>query len=138
MADVFSPEKRSSIMRQVKSKRNESTEVKLITYFRQHKITGWRRNYKIKGSPDFVFLKHKIAIFADGCFWHGHDCRNTQPKQNAAYWQKKRERNQLRDETVNAYLRSLGWKVIRIWECDIKKGRLQEALSPLLPGAGPL
>jgi DNA mismatch endonuclease (patch repair protein) len=132
MADVFSPEERSNIMRRVKSKRNQSTEIKLIAYFKQRRIKGWRRNYKIKGNPDFVFLKPKIAVFADGCFWHGHDCRNTRPKQNEAYWNKKRERNQLRDEAVNQQLRTLGWVVVRVWECDIKKGRLDDVLAPYL------
>lgn len=66
-------------MRQVKSKKNKSTELRLIEIFRQNGITGWRRNYPVKGHPDFVFPKRKIAVFVDGCFWHGHNCRNTRP-----------------------------------------------------------
>ena len=73
MADVFDAEKRSDIMRQVKSKKNKSTELRLIEIFKQNGITGWRRNYPVKGHPDFVFPKKKIAVFVDGCFWHGHD-----------------------------------------------------------------
>ena len=63
-------------MRNVKSKRNQSTEMRLIAFFKANGIKGWRRNYPITGKPDFVFPKLKTAIFADGCFWHGHDCRN--------------------------------------------------------------
>ena len=122
MADVFSPEQRSQIMRRVKSNKNKSTELKLIKFFRSHGIKGWRRNYSLPGKPDFVFPKLKIAIFADGCFWHGHDCRNTRPKQNEEYWLKKRLRNMKRDEEINALLLSKGWKVVRLWECEIQKG----------------
>lgn len=68
MADVFRKEKRSSIMSQVRSSGNKSTELKMIEYFSSNHITGWRRNYKAKGHPDFVFLDRKIAIFVDGVF----------------------------------------------------------------------
>lgn len=77
MADIFNDEKRSEIMRKVKSKKNKSTELRLIEIFKQNGITGWKRNYPVKGHPDFVFQKEKVAVFVDGCFWHGHDCRNT-------------------------------------------------------------
>ena len=90
MADVFNAEKRSEIMRQVKSKKNKSTELQLIEVFKENGITGWQRSYAVKGHPDFVFPKQKIAVFVDGCFWHGHDCRNTRPAENAEYWKKKR------------------------------------------------
>jgi DNA mismatch endonuclease (patch repair protein) len=131
MADVFPSEKRSAIMRQVKSNKNKSTELKLIAFFKTNRITGWRRNYPLFGKPDFVFPKKRIALFADGCFWHGHDCRNTKPKQNKGYWDKKRMRNAVRDAEVNLALSAKGWKVIRLWECDIKKGNLKEALITL-------
>lgn len=80
MADVYSPEKRSEVMKKVRSKKNKSTELRLIEIFKQYGVTGWRRNYPVKGHPDFVFLDKRIAIFVDGCFWHGHDCRNTKPE----------------------------------------------------------
>ena len=66
--------------------RKELLEV--IDIFKQNGITGWKRNYPVKGHPDFVFQKEKIAVFVDGCFWHGHDCRNTRPAENKEYWQK--------------------------------------------------
>lgn len=121
MADVFDEEKRSEIMRQVKSKKNKSTELRLIEVFKENKITGWRRNYPVKGHPDFVFPKQRVAVFVDGCFWHGHDCRNTRPSDHQEYWRKKRERNMKHDQEVTALLQSRGWTVLRIWECELKK-----------------
>ena len=108
-------------MRSVKSKMNKSTELRLIEIFRQDDIKGWKRNYPVKGHPDFVFLDKKIAIFVDGCFWHGHDCRNTRPAENREYWSMKREKNIRHDQDVAATFESRGWKVFRIWECELKK-----------------
>ena len=121
MSDVFDNKKRSEIMKSVRSNNNKSTEIKLIRLFSEYGITGWRRNYKVKGHPDFVFLKEKVAIFVDGCFWHGHDCRNTRPKDNAEYWNKKRERNIKHDKEITHVFESRGWTVLRIWECELKK-----------------
>lgn len=121
MADVFNENKRKEIMRRVRSKENKSTELKLITMFQEAGIRGWRRNYCVKGHPDFVFLPERIAIFVDGCFWHGHDCRNTRPKDNAEYWAAKRNRNVLHDREITAAFQRRGWTVIRIWECELKK-----------------
>ena len=120
MSDTFSKSKRSDIMRLVKSSRNKSTELKLIKFLKENKIVGWRRNYKAFGKPDFVFLKSKTAIFLDGCFWHGHNCRNTKPKDNKDYWDAKINKNKERDEVVSQTLKDKGWKVIRLWECELK------------------
>lgn len=120
MTDTFTKEKRSQIMRQVRSSRNKSTEIKLIEFFKREKIKGWRRNYKLFGKPDFVFLKTKTAIFVDGCFWHGHDCRNTIPKDNKEYWESKIGKNIQRDKQVTDNLITKGWHVIRLWECELK------------------
>ncbi len=125
MADVFDSKKRSDIMSKVRSNNNKSTELALIKFFKENKITGWKRNYPVKGHPDFVFLDKKIAVFVDGCFWHGHDCRNTRPSDNAEYWRKKRERNIKHDKEVTALFEQRGWTVIRIWECELKKKKKQ-------------
>lgn len=124
MSDTFSKAERSAIMQKVKSKGNESTEGKIIQFFKQQDIKGWRRNYTVIGKPDFVFLAKKIAIFTDGCFWHGHHCRNVSPKQNQSYWDMKRQRNIQRDKDITQHLENRGWTVFRIWECDIKKGNI--------------
>ena len=135
MGDVFNKEARSEIMRAVKSKNNKSTELALIKLFKDNHITGWRHSYKVKGHPDFVFLEKRIAIFVDGCFWYGHDCRNTRPADNAEYWAKKRERNILRDREITERFEKRGWTVIRIWECEFKRKNcsiLHEKLRRLL------
>ena len=132
MTDVFTKEERSSVMRKVRSKGNRSTEIKLISIFRQYGIHGWLRHYPVKGHPDFVFLNRKIAVFVDGCFWHGHDCRNTRPSSNAEYWAKKRLRNIAHDVETTKRFESRGWIVLRIWECELtKKNRsiLEEKLK---------
>ena len=131
MADVFDKSKRSEIMKKVRSKKNQSTELKLIELFKENNIHGWRRNYNVKGHPDFVFLDKRIAIFVDGCFWHGHDCRNTRPKDNEAYWTKKRERNMKHDKEITEYFEARGWTVVRIWECEFKRQNISELLKKL-------
>jgi len=131
MTDTFSKKQRSEIMKAVKSKGNQSTEVKLIEIFKSHQIIGWRRNYKLIGHPDFVFPKKRIALFSDGCFWHGHNCRNLIPSDNAEYWKEKIKRNKKRDKIITNELSQRGWKVIRIWECEIKKGNIQKLAMAL-------
>lgn len=127
MADVYDKEKRSAVMRNIKFKGNKSTEMKLIEVFREQCIKGWRRGYPVKGRPDFVFMKSHVAIFVDGCFWHGHDCRNTKPKDNEDLWKTKIGRNIERDKVVTQLFADRGWTVLRIWECELKK-RNREAL----------
>ena len=131
MADVFDKSKRSEIMKRVHSQGNKTTELKLISVFKELQITGWRRHYPVIGHPDFVFLDRKIAIFVDGCFWHGHDCRNTRPVDNADYWNKKRLRNIEHDNAITYLFTSRGWTVIRIWECELKKDKRQATLDTL-------
>ena len=133
MADIFDKEKRSQIMSAVHSKQNKSTEIRLIKVFKENGIIGWRRNYRVKGHPDFIFPNKRIAIFVDGCFWHGHDCRNTRPSDNAEYWQKKRERNISHDKEITTMFETRGWIVIRIWECELKKSNTDILLKKLEP-----
>ena len=120
MSDIFDKSKRSEIKKKVRSKNKKSTELKLIQIFKENNIHGWRRNYKVKVHSDFVFLNKKIAIFVDGCFWHGHNFRNTKPKENQEYWDKKRERNMKHDKEITEYFENRGWTVIRIRECELK------------------
>lgn len=124
MADIFTKDQRSEIMRKVKSNRNKSTELKLIQFFKVNKIAGWRRNSLLTGKPDFVFPKLRLAVFLDGCFWHGHDCRKTKPKDNKDYWATKIERNKQRDTKVTEALTAKKWIVIRLWECEMKDPNL--------------
>lgn len=113
---------RSALMLRVRSTGNQTTEKRLASLLRKAGLTGWRRRQPILGHPDFTWLNLKIAVFVDGCFWHGHDCgRNVTPKTNAAAWKNKIEGNRARDRRVARKLRRQGWAIIRIWECRLNK-----------------
>lgn len=130
--DVYTKDKRSEIMKSVKSNKNKSTELELIDLFKKHHITGWRRNYPVKGHPDFVFLDQKIAIFVDGCFWHGHSCRKNSPQQNHDFWEKKISYNKKHDTEVTELFQKRGWTVIRIWECELRKKNQEITIQRLM------
>ena len=134
MSDVFDKKKRSNVMSKVRSSGNKSTEIRLIKLFKSAGITGWRRNYPVKGKPDFVFLNCRLAVFVDGCFWHGHDCRNTRPNDNSEYWIRKRERNMKRDIEVTEKFNQRNWTVLRIWECELKKKSENETIIKIKAG----
>ncbi|MBI3222072.1 MAG: hypothetical protein HYZ46_03125 [Nitrosomonadales bacterium] len=74
MSDIWSKQKRSEVMSLIRSRGNKATELRLIEIFREHGITGWRRNQKLIGKPDFTFRRERIVVFVDGCFWHGWSC----------------------------------------------------------------
>jgi DNA mismatch endonuclease (patch repair protein) len=113
---------RSQLMRRVRSSGNVTTELTLARLLRRAQLKGWRRHLRLPGKPDFAWPKENVAVFIDGCFWHGHDCgKNVTPKTNTARWREKIEGNQRRDRRVARQLRAKGWCVIRIWECRLKK-----------------
>lgn len=103
-------------MRAVKSKGNMSTELRLIDILRAAGLTGWRRHVDLAGKPDFAWLNLRVAVFVDGCFWHGCPRCGRRPARNAQYWQEKIDGNIRRDRRVARQLRARGWSVIRIWE----------------------
>ena len=121
MADVFTKAKRSAVMSRIRGHGNKDTELALIKLFRQHGITGWRRNQKVFGKPDFLFRRNRLALFVDGCFWHGCPKHCKIPTGNRVFWEKKFAANKTRDRRVNRELRKLGWRVIRIWEHDLSQ-----------------
>lgn len=118
--DVFTKAKRSEVMSKIRGKGNKDTEVALAKLFRANGITGWRRHYPITGRPDFAFPKQKLAVFVDGCFWHGCPKHGVQPKGNKEFWLNKLNANKARDRKVNRLLRLSGWRVRRIWEHELK------------------
>lgn len=120
MADTISKKKRSALMASIKSTKNKSTEIRVVRILRGASIKGWRRHPALPGRPDIVWRKQKIALFVDGCFWHGCDKCYRRPKTNRKYWDGKIRINQLRDKKVNQQLRKMGWKVFRLRECQIK------------------
>lgn len=119
MPDVFTKAKRSEVMSRIRGQGNKDTELALIRIFRAHRISGWRRHQPIFGKPDFVFQKLRLAVFVDGCFWHGCPQHGTKPKNNGAFWRRKLAANRTRDQLVTRTLRSGGWFVLRIWEHEL-------------------
>ncbi|MBS0385562.1 MAG: DNA mismatch endonuclease Vsr [Proteobacteria bacterium] len=122
-ADVFDAEKRSAIMRAVKSRdtapeRAVRAAVRALGYGRRYRIGG----AGLPGKPDLVFGGMRKAVFVRGCFWHGHGCKRCAraPKDNAAYWRAKIARNRARDAGVVKVLRADGWKTLTIWECETR------------------
>ena len=121
MPDVFTKAKRSNVMSKIRGHGNKATEIALIKLLRLHQIIGWRRHQKVFGNPDFTFWTMRLAVFVDGCFWHGCPKHCKIPAGNRAFWKKKFATNKARDRRVNRELRRLGWQVVRIWEHDLAK-----------------
>ncbi|MBI4807510.1 MAG: DNA mismatch endonuclease Vsr [Nitrosomonadales bacterium] len=116
MADIWSKQKRSEVMSLIRSRGNKATELRLIEIYREHGITGWRRNQPLLGKPDFTFRREKVVVFVDGCFWHGCPRCYKRPKSNRKFWDTKIANNRKRDRLVNRELRGSGWRVVRIWQ----------------------
>ena len=146
MADVFTKQKRSEVMAAIRSRGNKDTELRLAAIFRAHGITGWRRHRPVFGKPDFVFPAARVAVFVDGCFWHGCPTHCRMPSSNRKFWREKIERNRTRDRKVTRTLRAMGWKVLRIWEHALARegavvGRVRRAIkvsrsvSPIASGS---
>ena len=137
MADVFTREKRSAVMSRIRASGNRDTELRMVALFRQHGITGWRRNARVFGKPDFLFRQKNVVIFVDGCFWHRHKrCKfSYTPKSRSKFWLPKFERNIARDRLVSRTLRKGGWRVVRVWECHLapkNQSRLMRRLKAVL------
>lgn len=115
----------------IKGGGNKATELRLIGIFKTHRITGWRRGWPLEGKPDFVFPKRKLAVFVDGCFWHGCPLHATSPKSNFAFWQTKFARNRARDRFVSRTLLAEGWQVLRIWEHELAAKNANRLLARL-------
>ena len=107
-------------MAAVRWRGNASTELKTMKLLRENKITGWRRHLPIFGHPDFAFPKSRVALFIDGCFWHGCPRCYHAPQSSKAFWRAKIQRNMRRDLKVSRGLRRRGWKVLRVRECQLK------------------
>ena len=133
MSDVFDPAKRSAVMSRIRASGNRDTELRMIALLRASHITGWRRNKKLFGKPDFVFVKHRVAVFVDGCFWHRHaGCKfSYTPKSRIEFWLPKFQKNVTRDRLVTRKLRKAGWRVVRIWECDLVASREHRVIRRL-------
>lgn len=152
MPDVFTKQKRSAVMARIRSRGNRDTELALARLLRAHGVKGWRRQVEIRNpksevrkfrvKPDFVFRRERVAVFVDGCFWHG--CPQHSPpgrwlrkssmpmgdgsrragsggRTGKAFWRAKLAANRARDRAVNRALRRAGWRVVRIWEHTLRR-----------------
>ena len=140
MADVYTRAERSALMAKVRGRGNLTTEEALAKVFRAEGWSGWRRQRPIVGRaesgrfrvrPDFVFAARRLAVFVDGCFWHGCPRHGTRPRGNAAFWRAKFRRNQERDRRNSRHLRRAGWQVLRLWEHELKPKARQSLLAKL-------
>ena len=132
MADNHTPEERSYNMSQIRSKNTKPEEL-----VRKHLFSlgfRYRKNDKrYPGKPDIILPKYKTAIFVNGCFWHMHDCPEfVMPKSRLDYWETKLKKNVIRDQSHYEKLKELGWNVIVIWECQLKKQCVEETLNALV------
>jgi len=120
MADIFTKEKRSDVMSKIKGK-NTSIEISFRRALWKAGLRGWRIHWG-KYRIDVAFVKKKIAIFIDGCFWHGCPGHYKKPKTGKSYWIPKIRANRKRDRKTTKALEAEGWGVVRIWEHEIKDG----------------
>lgn len=129
MADNHSKEVRSFNMSQIRSVNTKPEEI--VRKYLFSKGLRYRKNDKrLPGKPDIVLPKYKTVVFVNGCFWHKHDCgRFHWPQSNPEYWRKKILRNVERDEENLKKLNELGWKVIVVWECELKKDKIADSLE---------
>jgi DNA mismatch endonuclease, patch repair protein len=115
------PPIRSRTMSRIRGKNNKSTEIQFRMLLIRNKIAGWTTNeVSLIGKPDFYFKKGKMALFIDGCFWHGCPVCGHIPRTNTAFWKEKIKRNKLRDKRTKKALLKQGIKVLRLWEHQIK------------------
>jgi len=131
MADVVTPEVRSRMMAGIRSK---DTKPEMLIRKGLHRL-GLRflvHDKRLPGKPDLVFPRWRAAIFVNGCFWHGHDCRLFKlPSTRTEFWRDKIAANKKRDATALRKLDEAGWRVLSIWECEIK-GRSAEEIESVL------
>jgi DNA mismatch endonuclease (patch repair protein) len=153
MVDTVSRQVRSRMMSRIRSTGNQRTDKGVASMLRRAGITGWRRHVVIKlpptksamsvasdGTrfkqqvrPDFVFGMQRVALFIDGCFWHGCPRCYTAPKSATAFWKRKVITNRERDKYQTAALKKCGWRVVRMWEHQISDKPESVALRRFSP-----
>ena len=132
MVDNVSKEVRSYNMSRIRSK-DTKPEILVRSYLFSKGLRFRKNDKRYPGSPDIVLPKYKTMVFVHGCFWHLHDgCRYARiPKSNVEYWEKKLYRNKERDEHNQKELEEMGWNVITVWECELKKDKREKTLENL-------
>lgn len=129
MSDKLIPEKRSWNMSRIKGK-DTKIEVEVRKYLFSKGYRFRKNDKRYPGKPDIVLPKYHVAIFVHGCFWHRHEgCKDaTTPKTRTEFWLEKFDKNVKNDQIKQEKLRELGWKVIVIWECELKRS-FQETMD---------
>lgn len=127
---------RSRIMAAVRTRGSGTTEVRMAKVLRKHGFSGFRRHWKVRGTPDFVWPSLKVALFVDGCFWHGCPRCQRLSKSNLSFWRLKVRNNKARDRRVAAALRRRGWKVLRVWECAVRSEAAVQKIKRALESRG--
>ena len=131
MADTKTPAERSENMSRIRSTNTKPEEI-VRKYVVSHGFRYRKNDKRYPGKPDIVLSKYRTIIFVNGCFWHMHGCsRSRLPRSNQDYWKPKIERNIQRDADNKQKLELDGWKVIGVWECELKKRIAEERLSRL-------
>ena len=140
MADIYTRAQRSALMSMVRARGNATTELALARILRAEGLAGWRRHRLLVGGrvapawkvrPDFVFPLRRWAVFVDGCFWHGCPRHGTRPAGNAAFWRRKFAANRARDRRNTRQLRTAGWRVLRLWEHELRPSARARLLRKL-------
>lgn len=140
-SDKVDRQTRSRIMSSIRSTGNKSTERRMRAYLVRAGIRGWRLNPKgIPGKPDFVFDQERVAIFIDGCFWHGCPRCFRPPKASKEYWETKIDYNRARDARKTRQLSEAGWCVLRFWEHELKEQPKQvlDHIRQVVTGGAPV
>lgn len=132
MADVHTPKQRSYNMSRIRNKDTKPEEF-VRKYLFSHGFRYRKNDARLPGKPDIVLPKYKTVIFVNGCFWHKHEgCKFfVWPKNNADFWREKIESNVLRDGRNHELLTAMGWRVVTIWECELKRNKCDETLELL-------
>jgi DNA mismatch endonuclease (patch repair protein) len=124
------PPERSRIMSAIRGKGNRTTELRFRLALVRKGIKGWKIHPRnVPGNPDFFFPGINLAIFLDGCFWHGCPVCGHVPRTNRLYWEEKIRRNKERDHEVAIRLQLDGIRVLRIWEHQLREGKLEKTLA---------
>ena len=131
MADTKTPSERSENMSRIRSTNTKPEEI-VRKYLFSHGFRYRKNDKRYPGKPDIVLPKYRTIIFVNGCFWHMHGCsRSRLPRSNQDYWFPKIERNIQRDTETHQKLKTAGWQVIVVWECELKKRLAEKRLSLL-------
>lgn len=128
--DIWSKKKRSTVMAKIRSR--DTKPERIVRHYLFLRGYRYRKNFKgLPGTPDIVLPKYGVVIFINGCFWHGHAVDGHIPHSNSVFWREKIERNKQRDEANKEMLVRMGWRVMTVWECQLKPAVRKNTLAEI-------